>query len=120
MIIAVDTNIIIRLAMRDDETQYQKVIILLKEYQFFISRTVQLECEWVLRSRYKRSAVEIADFFSLLLQKKQMICENEQALMNALCCYRLGADFADALHLTNTANMFFTPLMRSFVKKRFK
>jgi predicted nucleic-acid-binding protein len=49
VLIAVDTNIIIRLAMRDDETQYQKVIALLKEHQFFISRTVQLETEWVLR-----------------------------------------------------------------------
>jgi predicted nucleic-acid-binding protein len=49
--IAVDTNIIIRLAMRDDEAQYQKVIVLLN----FISRTVQLETEWVLRSRYKRT-----------------------------------------------------------------
>lgn len=47
MLIAVDTNIMIRFAMRDDEEQYQKVILLLTEHQFFISRTVQLEMEWV-------------------------------------------------------------------------
>ena len=40
MLIAVDTNIMIRLAMRDDEIQYQKVMNLLIENQFFISTTV--------------------------------------------------------------------------------
>ena len=115
--IAVDTNVIVRLAMRDDEQQYQKVIALLKEQQFYISRTVQLEMEWVLRSRYKRSATEIADFFTLLLQKNQIICENEQALMNAISCYRLGADFADALHLANTDKMPFFTFDQRFCKQ---
>lgn len=117
MLIAVDTNMIVRLAMRDNEEQYQKVIVLLKEHQFFISRTVQLEMEWVLRSRYKRSSTEIADFLTLLLQKNQIICENEQALMNAICCYRLGADFADALHLANSENMPFYTFDKRFCKQ---
>ncbi len=115
--VAVDTNIIIRLAMRDDETQYQKVLALLKEHSFFISRTVQLETEWVLRSRYKRSVVEIADFFALLLQKKPMVCENELALLNAVAYYRLGADFADALHLANMENLSFYTFDERFCKK---
>ncbi len=116
-VVAIDTNIIIRLAMRDNEPQYQKVIALLQQHQLYISRTVQLETEWVLRSRYKRAVVEIADFFSLLLQKNQIICENEQALMNAICCYRLGADFADALHWANTPNMPFYTFDVRFCKK---
>lgn len=115
--IAVDTNIIIRLAMRDDEAQYQKVITLLKSQAFFISRTVQLEVEWVLRSRYKRSAIEIADFFALMLQKKQVVCENEQALLKAIDCYRLRADFADALHLANLSDLPFYTFDARFCKK---
>ena len=47
LLIAVDTNIMIRLAMRDDEIQYQKVMNLLIANQFFISTTVQIEIEWV-------------------------------------------------------------------------
>ena len=62
MLIAVDTNIMIRLAMRDDERHYQKAMALLEEHQFFISNTVQLEIEWVLRSRYKQACEEIANF----------------------------------------------------------
>ncbi|WP_394753325.1 type II toxin-antitoxin system VapC family toxin [Crenothrix sp.] len=116
-IVAVDTNIIIRLAMRDDELQYQKVLSLIQQHQLFISRTVQLETEWVLRSRYKRTSVEIADFFGILLQKMQIICEDETALMNAICYYRLGADFADALHLANTPTMLFYTFDEGFCKK---
>ncbi|MCX7098169.1 MAG: hypothetical protein NTV43_09745 [Methylococcales bacterium] len=39
MLIAVDTNIMIRLAIRDDEEQYQKAMALLMEHPFFISKT---------------------------------------------------------------------------------
>ena len=101
MLIAVDTNIMIRLAMRDDEIQYQKVMSLLIDNQFFISTTVQLEIEWVLRSRYKKSSQQIADFLILLLQKTKIVCERENELANTISWYRLGADFADALHLAN-------------------
>ncbi|MCX7067176.1 MAG: type II toxin-antitoxin system VapC family toxin [Methylococcales bacterium] len=117
MLIAVDTNIMIRLAMRDDEVHYQKVIALLTEHQFFISRTVQLEMEWVLRSRYKQSIEEIANFFSLLLQKTKILCENEEELIDAICWYRLGADFADAIHLAHTKSLPFYTFDERFCKK---
>ncbi len=108
MLIAVDTNVMIRIAVRDDEIQYQKAMTLLTQHQFFISQTVQLEIEWVLRSRYKLSCEEIADFYTLILQKNKIICEQETELKNAICWYRLGADFADALHLANTTLVFYT------------
>jgi predicted nucleic-acid-binding protein len=117
VLIAVDTNIMIRFAMRDDEEHYQKVIALLVTHQFFISRTVQLEMEWVLRSRYKQSVEEIADFFSLLLQKTKILCENEEELINAICWYRLGADFADAIHLAHTKSLPFYTFDERFCKK---
>ena len=116
MLIAVDTNIMIRLAMRDDEIQYQKVMNLLIENQFFISTTVQLEIEWVLRSRYKQSSQQIADFLILLLQKTKIICEREYELANAISWYRLGADFADALHLANTNTLPFYTFDERFCK----
>jgi predicted nucleic-acid-binding protein len=56
-------------------------------------------------------------FFGILLQKMQIICEDETALMNAICYYRLGADFADALHLANTHTMLFYTFDEGFCKK---
>ena len=120
MLIAVDTNIMIRLAMRDDEGHYQKAIALLAEHQFFISKTVQMEMEWVLRSRYKQSVEEIANFFTLLLQKNKILCENEEELMSTICWYRLGADFADALHLAHTKSLPFYTFDERFCKKAIK
>ena len=120
MLIAVDTNIMLRLAMRDDEDHYQKASALLAEHQFFISKTVQLEMEWVLRSRYKQSVEEIANFFTLLLQKNKILCENEEELMSAICWYRLGADFADALHLAHTKSLPFYTFDERFCKKAIK
>ena len=117
MLVAVDTNVMIRLAMRDDEEQYQKVILLLTEQQFFISRTVQLEMEWVLRSRYRQSIEDIANFFSLLLQKTKIFCENEEELINAICWYRLGAGFANAIHLAHTKSLPFYTFDERFCKK---
>ncbi len=120
MLIAVDTNIMIRLAMRDDENQFQTAMALLAEHQFFISQTVQLEMEWVLRSRYKQSCAEIANFFNLILQKSRIDCENETELMDAICWYRLGADFADALHLAHTKSLPFYTFDERFCKKAIK
>jgi len=120
MLIAVDTNIMIRLAMRDDESQFQTAMALLAEHQFFISQTVQLEMEWVLRSRYKQSSAEIANFFNLILQKSRIDCENETELMDAICWYRLGADFADALHLAHTKSLPFYTFDERFCKKAIK
>jgi predicted nucleic-acid-binding protein len=120
VLIAVDTNIMIRLAVRDDEVHYQKAMVLLKEHQFFISSMVQLEMEWVLRSRYKQLCEEIANFFTLLLQKNKIDCENEQELMNAICWYRLGADFADALHLSHTNALHFYTFDERFCKNAIK
>lgn len=116
MLIAVDTNIMIRLAMRDDEIQYQKVMSLLIDNQFFISTTVQLEIEWVLRSRYKQSSQQISDFLILLLQKTKIVCERENELANAISWYRLGADFADALHLANANTLSFYTFDERFCK----
>jgi predicted nucleic-acid-binding protein len=72
VLITVDTNIMIRLAMRGDEIHYQKAMALLAEQQFFISKTVQLEIEWVLRSRYKQVCEDTANFFPCCYKKTKL------------------------------------------------
>lgn len=106
--------------MRDDEKQYQKVLNLLKDHDFYLCRTVQLEIEWVLRSRYRQPRQEIADFFTLLLQKNKIICEDEAELLNAICWYRLGADFADAMHLANIKDKVLYTFDTDFCKNALK
>ena len=51
--IAIDTNIVVRFLTQDDEQQYQKSLKLFQEQELFISDTVILETEWVLRFAYE-------------------------------------------------------------------
>ena len=97
--IAFDTNLLIRLATNDMPQQAEIAEKLLKSNQVFISRTVLLETEWVLRSRYKIIAKQIGSFLSALLNQDNIIIENQQQIEHALKWYELGADFADAMHL---------------------
>lgn len=70
---AVDTNIIIRFLVRDDEKQSQLVYKKLKEVektcsQLFIPLVVVLEAIWVLESAYGLSRDDILDSFEIMRQ----------------------------------------------------
>ena len=96
---AFDINVLVRLATNDQPEQAEIVENLLKVNQVFISRTVLLETEWVLRSRYNNSAKHISEFFTALINQDTIFVENHQEVEQALEWYDFGADFADAIHL---------------------
>ena len=106
--IAFDTNLLVRLATNDQPQQAEIAENLLTSNQVFISRTVLLETEWVLRSRYKIGVTEISGFMSALLNQDTIIIENDQQIEQALKWYDMGADFADAMHLAvcNTSPLY--------------
>ena len=97
--IAFDTNLLVRLAVNDDLNQAEIAEHLLGSNEVFVSRTVLLETEWVLRSVYKKSCSEIAQYFENLLMTENLLMENAIEVRHALEWYKLGADFADAIHL---------------------
>ena len=97
--IAFDTNLLVRIAVNDDQQQAETAEQLLMSNEVFVSRTVLLETEWVLRSVYKQARSDIADFFEQAMQTENLTLENAQEVELSLSWYRLGADFADAIHL---------------------
>ncbi|WP_133512845.1 type II toxin-antitoxin system VapC family toxin [Candidatus Thiosymbion oneisti] len=97
--IAFDTNLLVRLAVNDDECQADIAEQFINSGEVFISRTVLLETEWVLRSVYKKSRNDIASFFENTLVTENLVIENSTEIGQALEWYKLGADFADAMHL---------------------
>ena len=97
--IAFDTNLLVRIAVNDDQKQAEIAEQLLDSNEVFVSRTVLLETEWVLRSVYKNSCTDIAQYFENALMTKNFIMENSIEVSHALEWYKLGADFADAMHL---------------------
>ena len=99
IMIAFDTNLLVRIAVNDDLKQAELAEQLLDLNEVFVSRTVLLETEWVLRSVYKKSRTEIAKYFENALMTKNFMMENSIEVSYALEWYKLGADFADAMHL---------------------
>ncbi len=97
--IAFDTNLLVRLVVNDHEKQAEIAEHLLETNQVFISRTVLLETEWVLRSVYKKSRDEISSFLINALNTENLFLEHSVEVSKSIEWYRLGADFADAMHL---------------------
>jgi predicted nucleic acid-binding protein len=66
--IAFDTNLLVRALVADNPDQVAVVRQLITADTIFIPRTVLLETEWVLRSRYKKTRAELNEFFTALLE----------------------------------------------------
>jgi predicted nucleic-acid-binding protein len=99
VMIAFDTNLLVRIAVNDDLKQAELAERLLDSNEVFVPRTVLLETEWVLRSVYKKPRTKIAQYFENALMTKNFVMENSIEVSYALEWYKLGADFADAMHL---------------------
>ncbi|MBD9362693.1 type II toxin-antitoxin system VapC family toxin [Methylomonas fluvii] len=97
--IAFDTNLLVRALVDDHPEQVAVVRQLIASDSIFISRTVLLETEWVLRARYKKTREQLSAFFFALLEIDNTVVEDAEAVSHALEWYSQGADFADALHL---------------------
>jgi predicted nucleic-acid-binding protein len=97
--IALDTNLLTRLLLRDDKKQHARVLKLLASKQDFTAPvSVMLELVWVLEVN-GCSAFDIVRGFNLLQGLPNFKPQQADALRQALLGYAQGLDFADALHL---------------------
>jgi predicted nucleic-acid-binding protein len=106
--IAIDTNILVHLLIVDDSSQSAAARALVEQNRVLILRTVLLETEWVLRSRFEIERKLIHRFFSGLADTSGIELEAESSTRRALDAYGKGVDFADALHATGAALPFHT------------
>jgi predicted nucleic-acid-binding protein len=100
--IAVDTNIVVRLLTQDDEQQYNKSLKLFQEQDIFIPDTVILETEWVLRFAYHFKLDEICQALRNLFGLPNVQLTNGSLMAKVLQWHENGLDFADALHLAQS------------------
>lgn len=96
---AVDTDVIVRYLTGDDEAQASRARAVVDAGQVFVSTTVLLESEWVLRSVYGFSADEVAAALRAFAGLPGVFVESPSVLAEALRGVDQGMDFADALHL---------------------
>jgi predicted nucleic-acid-binding protein len=102
-VIALDTNILVRVIVEDDPVQQRQAAALL-ESPVFVPATVLLETAWVLRSNYGLSRRAIADALTGFIDAPNVVVMDETAIRWAL---RRHADaesnLADLLHIATSA-----------------
>jgi predicted nucleic-acid-binding protein len=98
--IAVDTNVVVRLLTRDNEEQYQQAHHVFATETVFIPLTVALETKWVLRYAYNYQPTDIATALRKLFGLPNVECEEPLRIDTALDWHAAGLDFADALHVS--------------------
>jgi predicted nucleic-acid-binding protein len=104
---ALDTNVLARFFVDDaDDAQAVKqrpaAVAALAE-RSFVSVTVLLELEWVLRGFYELPRTSISRVMRALAGIEHITLEDRGAVLAALDGFDKGLDFADALHLARSA-----------------
>ena len=101
--IGLDTNILVRLLVRDDEDQHQRVVELLRRgadegETFFVGDIVLAEVVWVLASRYRCTRDDISAVVRRLAEVQELVLESTDRVLRALRAFERGkGGFADYL-----------------------
>ena len=101
--LGIDTNVLVRFLVQDDEAQFEKARKLIKREvaagrRVFVNQLILMETEWVLRSRYAVPKNQIIEAISGLLDATDVQFEDEPAIEEALFIWKdATADFADCL-----------------------
>jgi len=97
--LAVDTNVVVRLLVNDDQRQAAQARRLFETDEIWIGVTVLLESAWVLESVYGLASAEAADALRGLLGLPNVQVEDATTVVRALDAAKAGLELADALHL---------------------
>ena len=98
--IAFDTNVLLRLLLRDDEEQSVKALhVFERESCILITDLVLAECLWTLRGpKYRQSKDDLISVVEKLLHNKKFRFEDNEVVSNALLSFiQTSANFTDAL-----------------------
>jgi predicted nucleic-acid-binding protein len=101
--IALDTNVLARYYVASSDAPSKKQSAAAKKLlesgkSLFVSKTVLLELEWVLRGYYKSPVDDVLTVLTHLLAMSHVVVEDRVAVELATAALGDGFDFADALH----------------------
>lgn len=101
--IAIDTNVIVRVVTADDPVQLAVALEVLRSGELWVCKSVLLETEWVLRYSYELPRTVILEALRRLLGYRNLQVEDRGAVLTAVSLFENGLDFADALHLASSS-----------------
>jgi predicted nucleic-acid-binding protein len=102
-VIAVDTNVLVRLAVADDAEQARRARALLDvardaEEKVFVPDIVLCELAWVLRGPYGMARQDVAEVIRTFTEVEELAFRDAAAISHALASHSRGdGDFADHL-----------------------
>lgn len=115
-----DTNVLARFFIDDPDDRQAAIqrpaAVAALSVRGFVSVTVLLEFEWVMRGFYELPRSEIQAVLRALASIEHIVVEDRAAVLSALDAFDAGLDFADALHLSRStrASVFATFEQRLF------
>jgi predicted nucleic-acid-binding protein len=112
----IDTNVVVRLLLRDDPAQIEHVDALVSAGDLFVPFTVLIETEWVLRAVYELDRQTITMLLRSLAVIEGVSVPDRAGFLWACDRHAKGADFADMLHLLATEAPDFLTFDRDFVR----
>ena len=119
---ALDTNVLARFFIDDaDDVQAARqrpaAVAVLSE-RSYVSVTVLLELEWVMRGFYELPRKDVLRVLRALASIEHITLEDRDAVLAALEAYDKGLDFADALHVMRSSRAAtFATFDRQLVKR---
>jgi predicted nucleic-acid-binding protein len=100
--IALDTNVVLRLLLNDDAGQAKRARALAASSPVTIPVTVILETEWALRAVYGIGRQQMLAFLRAVIRAGARPKGEAAILDRAVAWFADGMDFADALHLASS------------------
>ncbi len=106
---ALDTNVLVRFLVEDDVAQLALAKRLIRRciregQTLYVSVSVSLELEWVLRSNFGFAKDEVVLALAHLLSASELSFDSEGALELALLLYKENsADYSDCVHVALAA-----------------
>lgn len=115
--LAIDTNVVLRLLIRDHPAQTAVAESLIRDFDVAVSNTVVLETAWVLRTRYGFTNATVVQALTALAGVPRVYLTDGDAFVTTLSGVEAGLDFADALHLAQARDLDgFATFDRKFAK----
>lgn len=117
---ALDTNILVRFFVADDQIQATKARQLMAaEEGVYVAKTVVLEFAWVLSAVYSTPKDGLVRALTNLAGLENVEIEDRPGVEKAIALFRDGLDnFADALHAcSSSSSASFATFDRKFISK---
>lgn len=102
--IALDTNVIVRVVTRDDAEQFERAREVMQADRLWVCKTVLLETSWVLQHSYELNRDVVYQTLLKLVGYPNVEVEDRVTVLRALSWYEAEMDFADALHLASSGS----------------